>query len=80
MAGVQRSLRRTGNLTGDNRLHAWSCCGHGSNYFIGNMDIQMNINEEIAAEFKRGYIEAVAMIVSVMGLSVLGIMMITGAG
>ena len=68
------------NQTNDNRLHAWGCCGHGTLYFIGNMDIQMNINEEIAAEFKRGYIEAVAMILSVMGLLVLGIMASTGAG
>ena len=38
----------------------------------------MDINKEIAAEFKRGYIEAVVTIVAVMSLVTLGIFMTTG--
>ena len=37
----------------------------------------MDLNKEIAAEHKRGYILAVAMIFTVMGLLTLGIMAAT---
>ena len=66
-------------VSNDNRLHAWGCGGHGSNYFIGNMDIQMNINEVIAAEFKKGERDAVIMALLVLAAFSVGILKVTGA-